>query len=40
MKAFIGAVVAALVLAAVAAVILDNLDMSSARTFSTSNVRL
>lgn len=40
MKAFIGAVIAVFVIGAVAAVILNSLDMSSAQIFSSSSVRL
>lgn len=40
MKAFIAAIVVAIVLGAGAAGILGGLDMSSAKTFVTTNVRL
>lgn len=40
MKAFIVAIIAAVALGVVAAAVLDSLGMSSARTFSTTSVRL
>jgi hypothetical protein len=40
MKAFISALIAALVVGVVAAAILDNLGMTSASTYASSNVRL
>lgn len=40
MKAFLASCVAAVVLAIVSAVALDQLGMSSQQTYSTSNVRL
>lgn len=40
MKAFVAAIVVAVLLGVVAAVVLDGLGMSSAQVFATANVRL